>query len=1045
MSRSETRLRAVVSSLLLISALVAGVTAFSGAAAAVDAPTESECAALSWSTRTVSGETYYEVAAVDELQCIETNGLGENYVLTEDIDASETSSWNGGAGFDPVGDENSEFAGTFDGNGHAVSELTIDRGGTYSVGLFSEVGSGGTITNVSLAGGSVTGARRVGQLTGFNDGTIEDAHATGATTGTERVGGLVGRNDGTLRRSSASGERTRGTDWVGGLVGYNRGTVDRSFAARAVVGEGGSFDGASVGGLVGVTTGAITDSYATGAVSGSWYVGGVLGSYQMAPGGTVRRSYATGALSIGDETQGIGGIVGGSAVSPVTVERAYWDVGTTNEASVNDGTGWDPITVTEVGGFGATADTAPAPEMRGASAETNLTALDFSGTWETVERGDTDAATGGYPILRSLDRGDQLRAQGIANPTVESITRTSPTGRVTAAGNVTFTVAFSEPVTGVDASDFALTTTGTATAANDDGDISVAGGDDRYTVGVADVSGDGDLRLDLVDDDSITDSDGTPLVEAGKSGSADGSYATGETYTVDTTAPVAVPESDSNPVDQRSPVAFDASASTDNVGIASYRWNFGDGSPNASGATPSHTYAGRGTYTVTLTVVDAGGNTDTETLEVTVLLARGDDDGPRDGSNEPPAASDDSYAIPAGTRYDVTTERGLLANDSDPEDAVDALSASVVSAPSNGALELAPNGSFAYTPNDGFTGTDSFTYAVSDEAGLADEATVTLTVRQTNDGVRSTFDDASDIRRQFDLPADATPTYAERVSLPTDGSSPASVTFTRNATVSRIRFAPDTEVRGDFAVVEFATSESVPGALPGRLLVALQLLGPPSAANASATVHMRIPRADLRAVGANASAVRVAHHVDGRWRLSNASVVNRTARTVTVGAATTGFSPFAVTVVGTPEASVSGMPTTVSVGEAFELDATGSSTPYGNLVRYEWSVDGRSRSGETVTMRLDRPGTYPIELAVTNDAGRTATVIETVVVEGSDTSTPAGASGNASESDASRDGRESSTDTPTGSALSTDVDGPGFGLVSTLLAILLAVTVVRRR
>ena len=54
--------------------------------------------------------------------------------------------------------------------------------------------------------------------------------------------------------------------------------------------------------------------------------------------------------------------------------------------------------------------------------------------------------------------------------------------------------------------------------------------------------------------------------------------------------------------------SFDGSGSQDPDGsIASYVWDFGDGTPDGSGATPSHTYAAAGTYTVTLTVTDNKG------------------------------------------------------------------------------------------------------------------------------------------------------------------------------------------------------------------------------------------------------------------------------------------------------------------------------------------------------------------------------------------------------------------------------------------------------
>ena len=66
-------------------------------------------------------------------------------------------------------------------------------------------------------------------------------------------------------------------------------------------------------------------------------------------------------------------------------------------------------------------------------------------------------------------------------------------------------------------------------------------------------------------------------------------------------------------------VAFDGSGSSDPGGsIASYSWNFGDGSPAGSGATPQHTYAAPGTYQVTLTVTDNQGATGHVTKAVTV-------------------------------------------------------------------------------------------------------------------------------------------------------------------------------------------------------------------------------------------------------------------------------------------------------------------------------------------------------------------------------------------------------------------------------------------
>jgi PKD repeat protein len=68
-------------------------------------------------------------------------------------------------------------------------------------------------------------------------------------------------------------------------------------------------------------------------------------------------------------------------------------------------------------------------------------------------------------------------------------------------------------------------------------------------------------------------------------------------------------------------VAFDGTSSTaaDSATITDYVWNYGDGTPAGSGATPSHTYATAGTYQVTLTVTDS--QSATGTVKLPVVLA----------------------------------------------------------------------------------------------------------------------------------------------------------------------------------------------------------------------------------------------------------------------------------------------------------------------------------------------------------------------------------------------------------------------------------------
>jgi PKD repeat protein len=89
-------------------------------------------------------------------------------------------------------------------------------------------------------------------------------------------------------------------------------------------------------------------------------------------------------------------------------------------------------------------------------------------------------------------------------------------------------------------------------------------------------------------------------------------------------APVAVATADLTSGNAPLAVHFTGSGSSDDGSIASYSWNFGDGSPTSSSADPTHTYA-PGVWTATLTVTDNEGVARTATVTVDV--------------NDPPTAS----------------------------------------------------------------------------------------------------------------------------------------------------------------------------------------------------------------------------------------------------------------------------------------------------------------------------------------------------------------------------------------------------------------------
>jgi len=256
----------------------------------------------------ISGNAYTVINALGapgsttgtDLQGINGDLFGY-YALGSNIDATATSGWNLGAGFTPIGNSTTNFTGSLNGLGHAISNLTIHQPSAAFVGLFEYTGTDSVIQNVGLVGESVSGNSGVGGLVGDNAGTVSNSYATGNVSGAsdfEYIGGLVAENIGTVSNSYATG-RVSGGNSVGGLVGYNyKGTVSNSYATGRVSG------GNSVGGLVGENSGMVGNSYATGSVSGSSYVGGLVG---YSDGVTISNSYATGSVS---GTDYVGGLVG---------------------------------------------------------------------------------------------------------------------------------------------------------------------------------------------------------------------------------------------------------------------------------------------------------------------------------------------------------------------------------------------------------------------------------------------------------------------------------------------------------------------------------------------------------------------------------------------------------------------------------------------------------------------------------------------------------------------------------------------------------------
>lgn len=269
--------------------------------------------------------------------------------LTDNIDMSSI------AGFAPIGTKTDSYTGTFNGNSHNISGLSVS--GSDYVGLFGYV-DGATIQNINLcdsqinatsdggnniytyAGGIVgfaTGAakiencstnniridaansRHIGGIIGFGKGSTEISNCTNTSTlaGAYNVGGIAGYLEGSsITNCGNSGNlpATGASGCVGGIVGYtSTGQISTCYNTGEITGG----SNARVGGIVGLSDGSpsISDCYNVGAVHGGQSTGGIAGLAI----GTYRYCYNTGAVT---DSQCRGGVIGHRAGT--TIEHCYY-------------------------------------------------------------------------------------------------------------------------------------------------------------------------------------------------------------------------------------------------------------------------------------------------------------------------------------------------------------------------------------------------------------------------------------------------------------------------------------------------------------------------------------------------------------------------------------------------------------------------------------------------------------------------------------------------------------------------------------------------
>lgn len=280
----------------------------------------------------------------------DTTGL--TFVLTDDIDLT-------GVDMDPIGwfvqaNKSStlrfdrSFRGTFDGQEHTISNLTIKHNGC-SIGLFGST-DGAIIKNVKIRDAYIFGMRHTGGLVGRLVGsTVTNCTFTGTVSSRGKgagqysgtfVGGLVGEMSGSQILNCAAeaeilvfGAANRHEDnfgsiyenkytpycngsYVGGIIGKTSDAASTvrnvSFNGKVTVVSDGADNGNAVGGFIGGGTFAnITDCSSTAEVSGNELVGGFIGSQEGTNQSlSIRNCVANGSVYGNDKVGGFAGYMG---------------------------------------------------------------------------------------------------------------------------------------------------------------------------------------------------------------------------------------------------------------------------------------------------------------------------------------------------------------------------------------------------------------------------------------------------------------------------------------------------------------------------------------------------------------------------------------------------------------------------------------------------------------------------------------------------------------------------------------------------------------
>ncbi len=244
----------------------------------------------------------------------------------------------------PLGSDSVEFTGTFDGNNKEITFIHNDSTKSY-VGVFGHIGNDGTVKNLNVSFGTISGGKYCGAVAGYNAGTITNCTATGtevvgtASGGSIQLGGFVGYNSGTVSHSTCNTNVTNigAGSAIGGFVGenYNGTMLNCHFEGNVTATDVGtsSQSGTTVGGFAGRTRGPVSYCSAKGTtLIGYATIGGFAGNiaasnaveYCFAEYINVEATVTDAYASFNGYAGGFASIIGGtSGTSRAVIQNCY--------------------------------------------------------------------------------------------------------------------------------------------------------------------------------------------------------------------------------------------------------------------------------------------------------------------------------------------------------------------------------------------------------------------------------------------------------------------------------------------------------------------------------------------------------------------------------------------------------------------------------------------------------------------------------------------------------------------------------------------------